>query len=136
MDKKLLALTVFFFVGFASFMGLFVVQGPLSSVTQASQNVVSEPRNAKLFAFPLSLPADGQTKSLINVFLQSEDGRPVRGKQVQLITSLGQTDQPLAMTNEVGQANFALSSNTPGIAEVSLVVDQVQYPQKVTIQFE
>ncbi len=137
MDKRLVGLMVVFFLSFTIFAATVVFRDPLSRLIRAKEEFIPSPKDSLMVAWPLSLPADGKTESVINVFLRSSVGRPIKKKQVFLTTTLGRLRESQVETNDEGKASFYLSSETAGVAEIEAMVDgDLKLVQKLTIRFE
>lgn len=138
MDKKLLGLVVIFFLSFITFAFLTVFNKPITQFTRAKEDVSASQEKSLIIAWPyLSVPADGNTESTVNVFVISQSDKPVPNKTVTLLTTLGQVKEAQLTTDNDGKATFHLSSSTPGIAEIRAVVDKtVELSRKITVKFE
>lgn len=134
MDKRLLGLLVLFFIAFVAFIGFFVYQTQVAAITQAGNQEVS-PTESLIFAWPLETPADGETPTEITIFVRTPDGNAVPDSQVQIASSLGTIQNPSAITDESGKAQFQLRSSTPGIAEVRAIAGGFELQRSITIQF-
>ncbi len=128
---------VVFFLSFGVFVATVFFRDPLSRLIRAKEEFITSAKASLMVAWPLSLPADGKTESVINVFLRSSVGRPIKKKQVSVTTTLGRFRESQAETNDEGKASFYLSSETAGVAEIEATVDNgLKLVQKLTIRFE
>lgn len=141
MDKKFVGLISLLFLSFILFISIVIFDKPLTRFTKAKEEVTASGENSHLFAWPLSLKADGQTVSKITVFVQNSSQSPVSTttNKVNLKTSLGVIRELPTNDeqNKRGEAVFALTSDSPGIAEVSGTINNsIQISQKISIKFE
>lgn len=135
MDKTLVGLMMIFFLAFTVFITFVVFNEQLSTVTRASTDFVSAEKSL-VFAWPLSLKADGVEESEITVFIRSEDGRSIEGKTVTLETTLGEVLEDTVVTDKGGKALFTLTSSSPGVAEITAIVDNSTVTRTVSVKFE
>lgn len=135
MDKTLVGLMMIFFLAFTVFITFVVFNEQLSTVTRASTDFVSAEKSL-VFAWPLSLKADGEEESEITVFIRSEDGRSIEGKTVTLETTLGEVLEDTVVTDKGGKALFTLTSSSPGVAEITAIVDNSTVTRTVSVKFE
>lgn len=136
MDNKLAALLTAFFLSFGIFATVLVFNKPLTQLIRASQETGPSSTNSMVFAWPLTVKADGISQSVITVFLRNERKYPVANKPVTIISNLGQLKQAQAFTENDGRATFQISSQTPGIAQLTVYSGNVELAQKVSIKFE
>lgn len=135
MDKTLLGLLMIFFLAFTIFITFVLFNDQLTTVTRASTEVVSSDKSL-IFAWPLSLQADGKTESEITVFVRNEEGKGISDKTVRITSALGEVKEQSATTDKTGKAIFHITSTTPGLAEIETVVDNNPIRKKVSIKFE
>lgn len=137
MDKKLLGLGTLLIVAFLLFTGYVFFSGSLNVLTRASNtnNVASE-QNSLIFAWPLTVPADGTTASEVTVFIRNPDGKGLEGHEVTLSPSVGSTTPQTGSTDTDGKVVFQLTSTTPGVAEIDTTVDNKQLLRKITVEFQ
>jgi hypothetical protein len=77
----------------------------------------------QLTATPESLPADGESTSLIQVALYDDQLQALADKQVTFRSSLGRIDPASHTTNAQGTAEATLTAaTTPGVATVTVQV--------------
>ncbi len=129
-----MALLSLFFVSFIALMIFVFFNTQLATVTQAGNQEVST-TDSLLFAWPLELPADGETVSDITVFVRTADGLGIENSPVQIGTSLGTILNPSAVTDESGEATFQIVSAQPGIAEIQVTAGGLLLQRTITIQF-
>jgi hypothetical protein len=90
-----------------------------------------------MLAYPLTVKADGQSASQINVFIRSSTGIPVSNRTVVMKTNLGSIAPSTRATDSKGQANFKIISSTEGIANVEALIDGASpLDQKISILFK
>lgn len=137
MDKKLIALLSIFFLSFLLFISVLVFNKPLTQLTRATEDIEPSSTNSLIFAWPLTAKADGTSKVSVNVFVRSESNKLVTQKTVTLRTSLGDIENVSSVSDENGKTTFTLTSQTPGVAELSAVIDGATPVQKkLTVKFE
>jgi len=135
MDKKLGGILVLFFLTFSIFVTVVFFNQPLTKLTRAKEDFLPSASNSLVFAYPLSLKADGKTPSAVNIFVRSAKGMPVKDQKVTVATTLGTVTELDATTNEQGKATFHLTSDTPGVAEVAVTVGTIELTQKLSVKF-
>ena len=137
MDKKLIALMSLFFVAFLFFTTLVVFKKPLSTITRAENASEPSSTNSLLFAWPLSIKADKTSTVKIDVFVRSATNAPLENKTVKLSSTLGSIRAVQDSTDKGGKATFILTSETPGMAEITGTINQsTPIAQKLSIKFE
>lgn len=135
MDKTLLGLLMIFFLAFTIFMTFIVFNDQITTVTQASVQEVSADKSL-IFAWPLTLKANGEDTSEITIFVRNEDGKGIAGKIVSLQTTVGDVKEPAGTTDSTGKVLFHISSSNAGVAEIQTLVDNNPIRKKVSIKFE
>lgn len=137
MDRKLLIISIFFIVAFVLFSGFIVFREPIGRFTRAA-NITSRPsaQTSLIFAWPLTVKADGQSKSEVTVFVRDSDGRGLAEKPINLTASIGNIDTPRAITDATGKAVFNITSTTTGVAKIEALVDNVNLQRSLTVKFE
>lgn len=141
MDKKFLGLFFLFFLAFTLFVSLVVFNKPITQFTKATEELTPSSETSHIFAWPLTVAADGKSESEINVFVQNKNKNPVSTiiNKVTLQTTLGQIREKNISDDDkkLGKASFIVTSTEPGIAEITAKInDSVLVKQKVTIKFE
>lgn len=137
MDKTLGALLVIFFLSFTIFVTLVFFNKPLAQFTRAKEDYLPSAANSLIFAYPLSVPADGNAASTISVFVRSDKGMPVKDQQVTLAASVGTVRESSATTDEQGKASFHLSSTATGVADIQVfVAGSLKLSQKLSVKFQ
>lgn len=137
MDKTLGALLVIFFLSFTIFISLLVFNKPLAQFTRAKEDYLPSAGNSLIFAYPLTVAADGKTASTVSVFVRSDKGMPVKDQQVTLISTVGTVKETVATTDEQGKASFHLSSTTAGVADIEAHVGgSLKLTQKLSVKFQ
>jgi hypothetical protein len=136
MDKKLLGLVVIFLLSFSLFTTIVVFEKPLlTRFTKAKEDFTPSSQKSLLFAWPLSLPADGQSEASINVFVRNDKEAPVTNKKVVLTTNLGTIKEIQPISNNQGKTEFKISSSEEGEANIKAMVENVTFNQTLSIQF-
>lgn len=136
MDKKLSALLIFFVLIFSLFISYIIFREPIATFTRAKEELIPSSESSLIFAWPLTAKT-GLDKININVFVRNANNLPLSNKNVTLKTNLGFIERNSQTTDKSGKASFILTSQNPGIAEITATVDnQVQLKQIVSIKFE
>ena len=136
MEKKLQVVLLLFFLTFSTFVIMVFFNQPLLKFTRAKEDVLASSKNSLLFAYPLSLKADNETKSTISVFIRSENGLPIKNKKITINTTLGVLKESNLTTDEQGKASTTIISQTSGIAQITAYFDSILLIQKLSIKFE
>lgn len=137
MDKKLAGLISFFFLTFFVFISVLVFGKPLSRFTRAAEDYQPSSEKSLIFAWPLNSSVSASDVVKVDVFVRSESGKPIPTREVLMNTSIGTISPKIAVSDKNGKATFSLTSQNPGTAEVSAVIDNtVQVAQKVTVKFD
>lgn len=137
MDSKFVGLVVLFILGFSVFSSYVFLSGNLNVATRASnQNNNPSVQNSLIFAWPLSVPADGITESEISVFIRNQENRGLEGKVVRLESDLTILSAGTQTTDSDGKAVFKVSSSTQGLAEISAIVDNNKIVRTVSVEFK
>ncbi len=135
MDKKLLSLVVLFITTFIFFIAILFFNEPLSKLTRARVETFPSPVKSLIFAWPLSVKADGVEVSEINVFIRNDDNKLISNQSVELRSSLGEIKNITTVSDENGKTTFKLSSLTLGTAEITAVVEGIKLTSKLTLKF-
>lgn len=111
-------------------------------LTQAAKSNRYSLSNSYVFGAPLSVPADGDTRIMVNAFVLNNEGRGVEDITVDLqvgpkegTTGTPQVNQVQPVTDNFGKAVFEVSSTTAGQYVATAVVDGMEIPQTVTLTF-
>lgn len=136
MDKKLIGLVAIFLLTFSLFISILVFQQPITKLTKAKEEFLPSSTKSLIFAWPLSLPADGKSETIINVFVRNEKETPITDKKVTLTTTLGIIKETQPISDKQGKTEFKLSSSNQGVAQIKTTVDNsIELEQKISIQF-
>lgn len=136
MDKKLSSLLILFLVLFSAFIVYTIFNTPITNLARAKEEFIPSSDASLIFAWPLTAKANSDRVN-INVFIRNADNLPLANKTVTLETSLGVLESNNIATDKSGKANFILTSDSPGLAEITAVIDnQIQLKQNVSIKFE
>lgn len=137
MDKKLVGLMLLFMLSFGLFVTITVFNKPLTSFTKAKEQFLPSSESSLVFAWPLTAKADGAYSVQVNVFVRNGANIPLPNKKVHLNTTLGTVRNNDSETDKAGKTTFVVNSNSPGLAELSVLVDnQIQLKQKISVKFE
>lgn len=135
MDKKLLSLVVLFITTFIFFIAVLFFNEPLSKLTRAREETFPSADKSLIFAWPLSVKADGVEVSDVNVFIRNNDNKLISNQKVELRSSLGEIKNINTLSDANGKTTFKLSSLTLGSAEITAVVEGIKLSNKLTIKF-
>lgn len=137
MDKKLIGLVAVFLLAFGLFVSILVFQQPITKLTKAKEEFLPSPTKSLIFAWPLSLSADGKSETIINVFVRNEKEFPITNKKVTLTTTLGTIKEIQPVSDKQGKTEFKLSSISSGVAQIKATVDNsIELEQKVSVKFD
>lgn len=137
MDKKLAGLISFFFLTFFVFISVLVFGKPLSRFTRAAEDYQPSAEKSLIFAWPLSSSISTADVVKIDVFVRSESGKPIPTREILMNTTIGTVSPKIAVSDKNGKATFSLTSQTPGVADISAVIDNtVPVSQKVSVKFD
>jgi len=138
MDKKFIALMVLFFIVFGIFITNTLFSKQLMGFARASAATDPSPKTSLIFAWPLT--AKVGDKINVNVFVRNSSNSPVDNKPVKLVTNMGLINgaqESTINTDKTGKANFVLTSDAVGMAEMTAYVNgNIPLEQKVTVKFE
>ncbi len=137
MDKKIVGLMVIFFLSFGIFTSIVIFnKSPLTQFIRAEKELAPSAKNSLVFAYPLTVKADGISKNKVTVFVRNDANNVIPNKKVTITTSLGESIEKEITTGKDGKAEFHITSITPGIAEITVNASNVILLQKVTVKFE
>lgn len=137
MDKKLTVLLFLFFLVFTFFIGSTIFEKQVARVIKATENTKPDPEKTIMFAYPLIVNADGQSKSKIVIFVRNNKNSGLINKKVTLSTNLGQIIPLNSISDKTGKTEFLISSQTPGTATIEAVIDNdVKISSKLSILFQ
>jgi len=130
-------LLLIFFLSATIFITVMFFNKPIAQFTRAKEDFTPSAANSLLFAYPLSVKADGISQSTINVFIRSDKGMPVKEQKITLSTTIGNVSEGEVATDEQGKSTFHLTSSKPGIASIeALVGGSIRLTQKLSVKFE
>lgn len=137
MDKKFITLVVMFFLTFGIFSAAVVFNEPLTQLTRAKEELIPSETTSLIFAWPITIKADGKSASTITVFARTGNNRPLINKPVTVTSTLGNIKPSTVNTDNEGKALLTLSSTEKGIAQLEAVINNsVTVSQKITVKFE
>jgi len=136
MDKKIIGLMLVFLLSFGIFMTVLVFNKPINQLTRAKEESVVSEKNSLVFAWPLNAQADGKSQNKITVFVRSYTNKAIADKPVVIETTLGEVLEKEVVSGKDGKAEFHLTSNSKGVAEITAKVAGIPITQKVTVKFE
>lgn len=127
----------FFFLAFVIFTSIIVFNKPLSRFTRATETFSVSTKDSLVFGWPLTQKADGKSQSVITVFIRNAEGKPMVDKVITAATSLGTVLENSATTNSQGKAELHLVSTAPGIATVTITIDnETKLDSRLSVKFE
>ena len=136
MDKRLLWMSAFFFLAFVLFAGYVFFTGPINKLARASEDTEPSLQQSLIFAWPLTLEANGNEETEVSVFIRNNDNKALSEQPVKIATSLGDIQEQQVLTDPEGKALFHISSNKSGVAQIEAFVDNRRLIRKITVQFE
>lgn len=116
--------------------GYVLFTGPLSTFTHAVVPLSASEAESSIYAYPLSIRADGSSESKIDIFVSSNSSLPLAGKKVDISSTMGSIVPASAMTDKLGHVSYTLTMSEPGIATISFMVNGQQFAKQVTVQGE
>jgi len=135
MDKKLVTLISVFFIVFLGFVIYLFTDGSIAQFTRADITTEVSLQKSLIFAWPLTVTADGNKTSEITVFVRNENGDGVPEKIVKITSPIGTVQEGELQTGDDGKVIFHISSSTVGVAEIAAFVNNRRLPRKITVQF-
>lgn len=135
MDHKLIILSSLFFIVFLGFAVYVFTDGSITQLTRADNTTEVSLQKSLIFAWPLLVPADGETKSEVTIFIRNQDEEGLAEKSVKLISSIGAIQEGEQLSDADGKAIFHISSNSTGVAEIEALVNNRRLLRKITVQF-
>ncbi len=137
MDKRFTALITVFFLAFAVFIFTVVFQDPVNQLIRASGNNNASADKSLVFAWPLTQKADGVSVVKVDVFVRSSDNQPVAAKPVAIQSTLGTVIAVASTSDKSGKATFNLTSTSPGIATLTVTIDNsITTSKNISVKFE
>lgn len=134
MDKTINRLFIIFFLAFGLFISYVVLNKPLTKLTRASTDGKVSPQNSLVFAWPLQTAVNQPTS--ITIFARNYNGRAIPNKTVRVTSTFGKIQQSTVVTDAEGKAVFTLTADTPGVAEIEAIVDNIKIQRTISVQFE
>lgn len=132
-------LLVVFFLSFTIFISVVLLSGDSSLVkfTRAKEDFLPSAANSLVFAYPLTVKADGKSESTVNIFVRSEKGMPVKDQKVSASSDVGTFREVDATTDDQGKASMHIASSTSGVANIEVLVGgTLKLTQKISVKFE
>ncbi len=136
MDRKFLILSSVFFAAAFLFTAATFFQEQFLSLTRAQRFYNPSPTKSLILAYPVKLKADGFDQSTITVFVKNDEGVPIKDKEVRIQTNLGSVRPTSAKTDENGKAEFVITSEIEGVANITAIVDNTTIQQRISVKFE
>jgi len=137
MDRKLLSLSALFILSFVAFVSFVLFQGPIGRFTRATAQAGSVSADTSLvFAWPLTVKADGRAKSDITIFVRNTDGKGIAEKNVSISTTHGKLTPDTAISNNEGEVSATITADSPGIAKIEVIGDNISFSRSITVKFE
>lgn len=140
MDKKLIVLMFLFILSFVLLITLIFFNKPIAILTRASEELIPSGESSLIFVPQVfnKVKADGKTPVEIDIFVRNIKNVPLGNKKVTVSSSLGTIkENDLSTGNDsqnanYGKAVFFLTSDSPGIANITATIDHNGVPVKVT----
>ena len=121
----------------AILVGAYVLfTGPLSKLTQAVVPTSASEATSTLYAYPLTIKADGLTQSKIDIFVSSDSSLPLANKKVTATTTAGTLNPATAMTDKMGHASYTIVMSEPGVVTINFTVDDIPFSKQITVKGE
>jgi hypothetical protein len=136
MDKRLLWMSVLFFVAFVFFAAYVFFNGPINRITRAAEDTTPSLQQSLLFAWPLTVEANGAAETEVTIFVRNNDNKALEEQLVKIATSLGSVSEGQVVTDADGKAIFHVSSDAVGVAQIEAFVDNRRLLRNITVQFE
>ena len=136
MDRTLFNMMIVFFLSVGLFASYVLLNKPLTRLTRASTEGTPSAQNSLMFAWPLKVSADGKTPITITVFARNYNGRAIPGKSVTLTTNFGKLQQTTITTDTEGKSLFRITSDSPGVAEIKAMIDNIEVQRTISVKFE
>ncbi|GIW62638.1 MAG: hypothetical protein KatS3mg090_0464 [Patescibacteria group bacterium] len=136
MDKKFLILAGAFFLFSIFFSFALFFQDQLLSLTRAEKYYTPSAEKTIVTAYPVKIKIADNQKARIDVFVRNENDIPLKDKRVLIQTNLGTVSPSFIISDENGRASFYITSNQPGVANITAVVDNIQIQKKISVKFE
>lgn len=112
----------------------FLFTGPFAKVSRAVLPLGVSASSSSLFAWPLTIPADGTTPSKIDVYLASDQGVPLTNYGVQVSASLGSVQPERVTTDSNGHAVFHVTMSEPGTSTIVVIVNDKPIGKRLTVR--
>ena len=135
MDKKLLSLVILFISTFIFFIAILFFNEPLSKLTRAREETFPSADKSLIFAWPLTIKADGIEEAEVNVFIRNDNNKLISNQSVELRSSLGEVKNIIAISDINGKTTFKITSKVVGSTELSAVVEGIKLTNKLTVKF-
>lgn len=129
-------LGILFFVIFLGFTGYILTNGSIAQFTRADIAKDASLQKSLIFAWPMSIAADGNSAVEITIFARNENNEGMAEKSVKIITSVGVVKEGEQLTGPDGKAVFHISSSASGIAEISAFIDNRRLLRDITVEFK
>lgn len=123
-------------MAFIVFISVFFINQPLTQVTRAVEDKSVSAPHSLIFAWPLTVQADGQSETVITIFARNVNSEALSGKPVSINTSLGTVKETAVVTDTDGKATFHVSSLGKGVAQIEAIVDNIKIPKSISVEFE
>ncbi len=126
-DKKFLTLSSLFFLLFIGAMSTIFMSKPTSQILRA-KNSVPSPLKSFVIIFPQVGVAGNETsinkptKIKVSVFIRDVNGNSLQGRTIKLSSNppiINVSPADTITTDNIGQAQFFISSQTPGKVQLS-----------------
>src|SRR5680860_1427475 len=118
MDKRLLWMSILFFVAFVFFAAYVFFNGSTNRITRAAEDTNPSVQQSLIFAWPLTIEANGNAETEVSVFIRNGDNKALDEQLVKIASSLGTVQEGQVLTDTEGKATFHVSSEAVGVAQI------------------
>lgn len=144
MDKKFVGLIALLIISSSLLLVLTITSLPggsgspiynaIRSIARAREEFTPDPAKSVMLCQPLQLPAGQNT--IISIFARNDQERGIPNKTAVLTTTLGTITLSNSKTDKNGKAEFRLTSQASGSAEIGAAIEGVQLNTKCTVVFK
>ena len=134
MDKKLGLFLLIFFLLFAAITYISLTNQKLPFLTRAAEKNV-DINKCLMLTSKLEAVANGQDLVILSVFVRNDKGVALDNKAVIISTNHGTLNRTQTVSDTIGKAEFQLLATTPGLAEISVLIEGQTLPKPLSIRF-
>jgi hypothetical protein len=134
--KKILAILFLFLLFLSLIISVYLVRSRVNFMPRATEPGQLSLENSYLFASPLVARAGDQEKITVSIFILSDQGLGIVGKQVSLYSAPQLSATTVrGETDSRGLALFEVTSSVPGQFNLWATVPEGRVQQTVTVTF-